>query len=329
MWETSKIESELEARLKVLGSSGEALYSRYIAARSFLTREILPWIAGKEPNLSDHGVAHIRNVLDNALQLIGDLTSLNPIEHYILCQAILFHDVGNLFGRRKHNLEIGRVYEAHFNGLWLNRLEMGHVILIGRSHSGISHLDGSNDTLKDLKDAFFESQPVRLQHLAAILRFADELAEGPQRTSGFLIRNKLISTESEIYHKYASCTHVFIDRGGSRIALSYEIPLDDYDFKSPEGVEHFTKFLKCIYSRIHKLDGERRYCKHYSGILEPFKKTSVNFHFWSGSDQIDLQVQPIDLDDLFIPGTDLKNLEDTPDYNIQGIITKILNLQEH
>ncbi len=327
MWETSKLESELETRLKALGSKGEILYARYISARGFLLTDILPWIASKEPNLSDHGSTHIKNVLDNAFQLIGNTEAINPIEHYILCQSILFHDVGNLFGRKKHNLKIAKIYEAQFNKLWINRLEMGHVIKIGRSHSGISGLDGSNDTLKDLNDAFFESHSVRLQYLAAVLRFADELAEGPQRTSTFLIENNMIARSSKIYHKYAQCTNVYIDRGGSRIALSYQIPLDDYNFNLKSGANNFTKFMKCVYARIHKLDGERRYCKHYSSGLEPFKKTSVNFNFWSGSEQVDLEVKPIDLDDLFVPGSDMKNLEETPNYRIQNIIERIVSMR--
>jgi hypothetical protein len=328
MWEDSKIELELEQKLKNLGSNGTALYARYITARTFLNKDILPWIKSVEGSLTDHGPDHIRNVLDNAYQLIGTNSNLNEIELYILCQSILFHDVGNLFGRSKHNLNIPQIYVAAFSKLWLSRQEMSLVISIGRSHSGKSPTDGSNDTLKDLKNDFYESTNVRAQQLAAILRFADELAEGPQRTSSYLTDLKLFAPESQIYHVYASATHVGIDRGGDRIALTYHIELDRFNFSEPASVEDFSRFMKCIYSRVHKLDGERRYCKHYCDILSPFKRTSVSFSFWSDDHQVDLSVPPVDLDDLFVPGADLKDIEKVfPNYGIEEMVQRIKQLK--
>ena len=330
MWEDSKIEQELEQKLKKRGSNGKALYARYIAARTVLNKDILPWIRSIEGSLTDHGPDHIRNVLDNAYQLIGPKSELNEIELYILCQSILFHDVGNLFGRQKHNLNIPQIYIKIFSELWLSRQEMSLVISIGRSHSGKSPADGSKDTLKDLKTDFYESTNVRVQLLAAILRFADELAEGPQRTSSHLINLNMFHPESQIYHMYASATHVGIDRGGDRIALSYHIELDKFNFSAPTGVEEFSKFMKCIYSRVHKLDGERRYCKHYCDLLNPYKRTSVSFSFWSNDHQIDLSVAPFELDDLFVPGSDLKDIEKVfPNYGIEEMVLRIKQLKGH
>lgn len=324
MWEDSKLELELEEKLRTLGSRGKALYARYIAARTVLNKDILPWIRTVEGSLTDHGPEHIRNVLDNAYQLIGSTSDLNEIELYILCQSILFHDVGNLFGRSKHNLKIPEIYAKAFSELWLNRQEMSLVISIGRSHSGKSPTDGSNDTLKDLNSDFYEATNIRAQQLAAILRFADELAEGPQRTSSYLIDLEMFDPGSQIYHMYASATHVGIDRGGDRIALTYHIELDKFNFSEPTGVENFSKFMRCIYSRVHKLDGERRYCKHYCDILSPFKRTSVNFSFWSNYQQVDLSVPPVDLDDLFVPGSDLKDIEKVfPSYGIEDMVHRI------
>lgn len=328
MWEDSKIELELEQKLKDLGSNGASLHARYITARSFLNKDILPWIRTIEGSLTDHGPEHIRNVLDNAYQLIGPNSELNEIELYILCQSILFHDVGNLFGRTKHNLKIPDIYAAAFSTLWLNRQEMSLVISIGRSHSGKSITDGSNDTLKDLKSDFYESTNIRAQQLAAILRLADELAEGPQRTSSYLIDLEMFTPDSRIYHMYASAKHVGIDRGGDRIALSYHIELDKFNFLDASGIEDFSKFMKCIYSRVHKLDGERRYCKHYCDLLSCYKRTSVNFSFWSDNHQVDLSVPPIDLDDLFVPGTDLKDIEKVfPNYGIEEMVLRIKQLK--
>ncbi len=324
MWETTKIENELRARLDKKGSIGHALWARYIAARTVLVNDVLPWIRVNEPNLTDHGPDHILNVLENAYKLIGENTTLNDSELYILCQSILFHDVGNLFGRKRHNQRIYDVYGAIFNGLWTNRQETALVISIGRSHSGKS-LDGSTDTLKDLSDAFFSGENIRVQCIAAILRFADELAEGTQRTSEYLQSLGMFDASSQIFHKYASCTNIHVDRGGGRIALSYHIDLDGYDFNNENGVSNFINFMQMVYSRIHKLDSERRYCKHYSEYLDVFKRTSIVLNFWKDDQQLEASSPPpVDLDDLFIPETDSKDIEKAhPEYGIDSLISKI------
>jgi hypothetical protein len=324
MWETTRIENELKARLDNAGSTGQALWARYIAARTLLVDQVLPWIKINEPNLTDHGPEHIRNVLENAHTLLGENTTLNNSELYILCQSILFHDVGNLFGRKKHNQRINDVYGSIFSGLWANRQETALVVSIGRSHSGKS-VDGSTDTLKDLRDAFFSGENIRVQCLAAILRFADELAEGPQRTSEYLQSLSMFTPDSQIFHEYASCTNLHIDRGGGRVALSYHIDLDTYDFKNDDSVSKFVDFLKLVYSRIHKLDSERRYCKHYSEYLEAFKKTSVVLNFWKDNQQLETSSPPpVDLDDLFIPETGSKDIEKThPEYAILSLISRL------
>lgn len=326
MWEMLKIEHDLQERLKLKGSSGDVLWSKYIAAREFLVSQVLQWIKSSEPSLSDHGPDHIRNVLENAYHLLGPNHDLNVIELYILCQAILFHDVGNIFGRKSHNQKIHTVYGAAFSGLWQNRQEMSLVVSIGRSHSGKGS-DGSSDTLKEVKDDFIFGESVRVQCLAAILRFADELAEGPQRTSAYMLSIGGIAAESVIFHEYAKITQLHIDLGGGRIALTYHIELDGTDFGNPESADALKELIEFTYSRIHKLDDERRYCKHYSDHLSRFKKTSVQFNFWKGSERHDSIGPPIELDDLFIPGRESKKITDAhPEYDIQVLISKLKEL---
>ena len=52
--------------------------------------------------------------------------------------------------------------------------------------------------LKELAETEqLEGRPVRLRELAAVLRFADELAEGPQRTSEFMQAEGLYESEAQ------------------------------------------------------------------------------------------------------------------------------------
>ena len=71
------------------------------------------------------------------------------------------------------------------------------VVRATSAHTGKAQ-DGSCDTLKEVAELdHLANRPVRLRELAAILRFADELAEGPQRTSEFMQVEDLYESESK------------------------------------------------------------------------------------------------------------------------------------
>ena len=58
--------------------------------------------------LTDHGVEHVKMVIQNAGKLVGDMQykRLNGYEIYLLLLAIHFHDVGNVCGRQEHEKKI-------------------------------------------------------------------------------------------------------------------------------------------------------------------------------------------------------------------------------
>ena len=160
MWEKTQLEIVLEDRLKnpptpniVTKAEGEELFARYTTAKSMLCKEIFPWIRANEPNLSDHSETHIEDVLKNAWQLVENvMDKLNSIELYFLCIGILFHDVGNIYGRKKHNKTISPIYQ-YILALMPSRDEMQHTLSICQAHTGLGK-DKTTDTLQDLKDAF-------------------------------------------------------------------------------------------------------------------------------------------------------------------------------
>ena len=94
------------------------LWAKYQLAKSKLPSEVLTWIAKAEPNLSDHGIPHIDNVVENAARLLGldasyshetgsglkpfDDVGIKPVEAYILGIALMFHDTGNVLSRTGH-----------------------------------------------------------------------------------------------------------------------------------------------------------------------------------------------------------------------------------
>jgi len=303
MWNIQEYEKHMSEKLKMRygNDRGDKIFSDYTYARNKLIDDnFFSQIQGKEPNLTDHSERHIANVLENAFKLLGDdIVKLSAIELYSLGLIILFHDVGNINGREKHNKNIAEVYdfvrsrESKFNR------EKAIVIKAGEAHCGKSK-DSSKDTLKDLEITdSLNGEPVQLRSLAAILRLADELAEGNQRTSQFMFDRHKYDPKSEIYHNYARITHILIDRPGGRILITYDI---DFDTKKMSQKD-LTELLEFTYKRMIKLDEERRYNKHYCDLLSPFKKTSIQFNLTVDGIPANLDLGKIELDDRFpIPG---------------------------
>lgn len=310
MWNTTTYEQKLAKKLgEQFGKErGEELYTQYTTARNTLVADnFFSEIKAKEPDLTDHSERHIWDVLNNVEKLLGEkIDSLTGIELYCLALVVLFHDVGNIEGREGHNLNIADVYnfvrkkEPRYNH------ERGVIIRAAEAHCGIAK-DGTRDTLKELDIiGNLEGERIAFRDIAAILRFADELAEGNQRTSNFMVERHKYQLENEIFHTYGQTIEVFIDREGERIVLTYNIDIDT----EKENVESFKKLLLFIYKRIIKLDEERRYAKHYCDILVPFKKTSIQFNFAKNGIPVNLDIGKIEIHDRFpIPGEEEPDLE--------------------
>ena len=313
MWEENKLEHLLKKKLleDLPKSDAEALFGNYTTARDALLKQVLEEIKSQESDLTDHGPNHVADVMDNVFRLI-ESARLDGRSIFLLAVATLYHDVGNIFGREKHNLALLKVFNDTYpkSGQAYKRVK-SLVNTIAGAHTGKAR-DGSKDTLKDLtnSDSFMKDK-VHPRELAAILRFADELAEGPQRTSSYKIKHKLIDSISMIYHAYAICCEpAVIDEDNQRIALTYPISI-----KNQNGTLYLHEceitledMLTYIYTRVHKLDVERKYCKHYAPkILNQFVKVSAVFEFWLDDDeQLHFDKNPLELDDLVNLDDELK-----------------------
>jgi hypothetical protein len=337
MWKERPIESTLRQVLERDTSiEGSLIYGRYEAARKKLVDEILPWIRKEEPDLTDHGPDHVANVLDNAQRLLGipcgEISKdadfgFSPVEFYILCMSILFHDVGNLFGRNKHNQKIAQVYGDVFKNFFENKDEMVAVVNAGRAHCGTTET-GNRDTLKELgkTPTYVFSQPVNLTMIGALVRFADELAEGPQRTSRYLLDKGLFGEDARKYHEYASITEVVIDRGGERIALTYRIDCQRKKGNNAlkQELARIKHLLELIYGRVSKLDQERRYTRYYCNPLSPFKLTTVSLDFWVDGWTMGTGLPSLQLSDLVIPGDPVKQIQEIDSsYNIETLLAQL------
>jgi hypothetical protein len=324
MWETQELEKAARKRLIAeLGrAEGEEKFGLYLVARKRLLEDVLEEIKAAEPALTDHGPRHVANVLQNAHLLLRD-DALSAHEMYLLLLSILFHDVGNILGRDGHQLKIGAVYDHVRQPNASQRQEQLVLFQVVGAHCGEAP-NKTRDTLQFLEPSHLDGRPVNLRHVAAILRLADELAEGVQRTSLFMQRIHGYPAASEIYHRYAAITHVLIDKRAERIALTYHPTIEASHDGSLQNDAALREILQFTYQRIRKLDVERRYNKHYCPYLAPFKELSAVFQFWLNGRPTDLGLRPLVLTDLIVPGDSQKEVpEYDPSYAIEGVIAKV------
>lgn len=334
IWETLEFEEIIEAALirDLNETHGKIRFGYYTTAREYLLVNVLEEIKRAQPNMSDHGPKHIKNVLQNIQELLGsslgewDRTKktlsggeLNGMELYILGLSALFHDVGNVFTRKEHQLKIGPIYDAARPPKGTNKEahEKVTILNICKAHCG-DGFDGSKNTLAFVDEhAKLEHFAIRPNMLAPILRFADELAEGPQRTSHYMVNKHKYPKSSVLFHQYALSKSVDIDRAHNRIRLQYHINLQLPGDTGDSGllshgptisIDELAKFLKFSYQRIEKVNQERQYAKHYCNLLEPFKETSAVFNFWYKRRLIPVDLTPVQFTDLVVPGDLQKSL---------------------
>jgi hypothetical protein len=306
VWVETEFERHMNQRLVAeLGQErATSMCSQFVVARNKVLHEIKN-IHGVEPQLSDHGPDHISNVLDNVMSLISSDHSIHGLtarELYILGLVVLFHDVGNLFGREDHHTRIGEVFDWARGSDSVTRREKTLILRAASAHTGVTK-SGSKNTLAEVDPSeHFEGKPVALRSIAAILRLADELAEGPQRTTEFFRTNIGYEPPSQKFHQYAACTHVSADRASGRLRLTYELQLDDFELPANTArVGDLVAFLEFIFHRVSKLDDERRYTRFYCPLLDAFRQTDVAINFYSGSRPLEFGLN-FQLDDLVVPG---------------------------
>jgi hypothetical protein len=323
VWPDQEFDKRLKHKLNTLTApTGDNLINDYLSARRFVIDQIAKYITRSEPDLTDHDETHLADVMKRVCDLIGPEDEyLTPHELYLLGISILFHDVGNLHGRKEHNKKIADIYNAARNNEDRFHAERNAVLAIAGAHTG-STKSGNTDTIKSLTLLTFDGCRIRGQELSAILRLGDELAEGPHRTSAYLLNHHGYKPENIIYHRYASSVEQGIDRIDGRIAITYTLDLVLHDgiLEVGNGVK-LDELLKFCYARIIKLDLERRYCKYYSQLLSVFKETSAYFNFFYEGHNLDFEIEPIVISDILVPGDPTKTIEErNQDYVITSLV---------
>lgn len=228
--------------------------------------------------LTDHGPGHIAKLLSRISELLK--VTPNPItayECYLLLAAAQFHDVGNIFGRDKHEERCREVMNDNLSTLPPDAVERRKILEIAQAHGG-----QDKDKLSALaKSEHIRGKPVRMQALAAILKFADELAEDSERGARYSAKRDLLPPESAIFHAYAlALIDIHLNADAGIIAMRFDVKKSDalraFQKKDKRGQTVDTYLIDEILSRTMKTHYERLYCSRFMRPLVDVVGVSVH-----------------------------------------------------
>ena len=222
--------------------------------------------------LTDHGIQHITTVIRRASDLVfsDGLPVLTPYEIFLLLTAIHFHDIGNVFGREQHERQITTVMSSMSEALiGTDGFEKRMIRDIAMAHGGYVDANGHDkDTISRLSwQTVTGTHDPRVRLLAALLRFADELADDHTRTSRFLIGNELLRN-SEIYHVYADrLKHVIVRSQEHSVLLQFELDVHHATRLYQKGPRQQVYLYDEILRRCLKMHLEHIYCSRF---MQPY-----------------------------------------------------------
>ncbi|MBF0448831.1 MAG: hypothetical protein HQL67_11575 [Magnetococcales bacterium] len=284
-----------------------------------------------------HDIFHVDDVIEAAGHLLGDkangttqkfiINTLTPYEIYVLLFAILLHDAGNAKRRDGHEKEPkGIIAEMGEAKSGLNPIERKLIASIAEAHGGRTK-DGSKDTIPAVissKSTSIGQLEVRSRMLAAVLRFADELAENPRRADDQALKKPYDPPESAIHNLYCKIIDTKIDYCSRQISLNYLFGKDRLkeEFLYEMGSCKKIFLVDYISGRIEKCDRERRYC---SKFMSPdgfgFDRIRVSLEIHDENDET-IEKISLELSDEGYPDSSLCIREKEPQFDGKSLKEK-------
>lgn len=210
--------------------------------------------------LNGHGRDHIEKLIDVVTELVDNSEiELTAYEYYILLTAILIHDAGNIHGRENHEKRCSKVIKELGLLMGDDNPEKRIIRNVAAVHGG--EINNDKDTISYIKpDEPFLGKTVRVQKLAALLRFADELADDKTRASRYMLESSLLKG-SEVFHAYSkSLVSVTIKK--KDIDLRFDIDKKDA-LKKFQKIDTKVFLVDEIYRRTMKMYLELIYCSRF------------------------------------------------------------------
>jgi len=214
--------------------------------------------------LNQHGKGHVEAVMNRAAELVDkfqDALRLSGFELFLLCCAIQIHDIGNISGREGHTTSFQNDFYVIAPTCFMTEPGLKEMIFsIACVHGGA--IKNDKDTISRLRGKTkLLYRDIRPQLLAAILRFADELADDYTRAKEL----KDMPEASKIFHAYSKTLHtVNIEKNeyddAYHILLCYYLTQEDavQSYKGANNTD--ISLIEEILNRTEKMERERRYC---------------------------------------------------------------------
>ncbi len=244
--------------------NGKNYVSQYNCIKGILDPiqdEIKAVVAKIDPTiyLNAHGSAHIKTVVERLTMLLAhNEINLSIYETYLLLLSAQFHDIGHIInGRDTHADDAGKIISKISHQL-LNAVDKKIVFDIASAHSGKNNPIGKlpiTDTISNEK--------IRCRLLSAILRLADELADGTERASNFLLESGegkgQIPDESKIFHVFSHCLNSFyVDFESHEVRMRFFLYKEHVQSKYRKKTDNLflideiynrtlTTFTECLY----------------------------------------------------------------------------------
>ena len=247
--------------------------------------------------LNQHGVGHVNKVIEKTYEMLINFTSdtLSPSEVFLLLCSIQVHDTGNVFGRCGHERTIKQATIDKLSAIIPDVPTQNRIYRIAQVHSG--NVNGNRDTISSSplrQDGNLFDKPIREPLLAAILRFADELADDSSRADMEALSLDVTPDASTIYHHYSNSLHTVSIRKNTvnqTLFLSLE-----YFVSSDLITKRFPKFdgtqllIDEIFDRTKKVEQERRYCMRFFSQYLPIVEIRIRIEIDPGYDLMNPEV---------------------------------------
>lgn len=283
------LELELDRRAKAGDAEAQACFENYKNIKKILAEDYYPWIHDKCPFFTDHGEFHINaiiiaagNLLENRLKCDEKELRISTLELYLLLSSIVWHDVGMLYGRNHHALNVSKIMDQ-LKVLYNNPSYQRVIVQIARGHSG----EGSLNTIE--KEALVSNQygntKINIRSLAAILRFCDEISENSSRISHRIFDVSVVPEENIVFWEYASCivASLFEPRL-QKVTMDIQMPFE----KAHQEYKYLNNkitLIEYIIMRLEKINNERIICAPEFRIFADINLVEVKLSLFNKYDK--------------------------------------------
>jgi len=257
------------------------VFTSYLALREKIAITFLPLVKSAVPYLNDHSRGHLERVLSHIESIlvtnfprrdsaVGDIPSDRVItwaDTAILLNALVWHDIGNVYGRDGHAAQAHWFLSAIASHLYDPHLR-DYIVQVAEAHSGPKAITEKIPTGQDAISYLGEA--VHLRFLAAVLRFADEIDEDYRRAEPHDWDDlHLIPAGSQRFWYFAKCNSSIrvvasaTERNWSfHVAVDSHVPSSEFD-RSFEAEHGQVRALTEYFRRLLKFERERVYCNQY------------------------------------------------------------------